>query len=382
MFTVRVVTTVRGFLRDLFDYHQNQTFVYDRKQIYESKSSYVRKLSSLIKLPLFNGLGAFQVLTCNVAENIAFSYNRFLKCNKPYVLYLENPLAPLHYSIGRNKALLSKIRLKKIMQNRNLRYIVCLSKACENTLPLYYNITENVAVEQIYPLVCRRLRIKPDDIKTKSGRKELKCLYISASFELKGGQDILAAFGKIENENIKLTIITKPDSISIEDMKIISNNSNRIALLDFNLSKDQLGQFYSDSNILLNPSRQDSFPLVILEAMKYGNAILSTDIYAIKEMVKQGENGYLVRPKYEFWNQDNLPNKAVWNHRRKTIYSRYVDETVVAFLTDKIKLLDRDRDALEALSQASYMKAATPPFSEDYIYKKWKTLFKQINIQG
>ncbi len=53
--------------------------------------------------------------------------------------------------------------------------------------------------------------------------------------------------------------------------------------------------------IFINPTRQDSFSLVVLEAIKSGNVIISSDLYAIPEMVIDDYNGYLVGPKYRIF---------------------------------------------------------------------------------
>jgi len=150
-----------------------------------------------------------------------------------------------------------------------------------------------------------------------------------------------------------------------------------IELYDFTLSKDELAAIYERANILLNPTRQDSFSLVTLEAMKYGNTVLSSDMYAIKEMIEDGKEGYLTRAKYDIWTSENLPNKKIWNHRKKTIYSSYVDENMVAFLVEKMSLLINDRELLSRLQVNAFIKATTGEFAEEYILDKWNELFNE-----
>ncbi len=128
----------------------------------------------------------------------------------------------------------------------------------------------------------------------------------------------------------------------------------------------------------MNPTRQDSFPLVVLEAMKAGNVVLATDLYAIPEMVVDGYNGYLTSPRYRFYNYDNLPNKLVWNNRKNTIYSDYVDGKIVEFLIDKLLYLNDRRYILEELAINSFVKANNKEYSNNAIINKWGHLFKSI----
>ena len=375
---IRFVSNARGFLKDLLSTnYKNLTFVYNEGKIYEANGKLKAEIAKLVKKPIFDCLGIFQVLTVDVTEDCVLSYNRFLHTNKPYVMYLENPLAPMHYSVDRSKSCISRMRLKRVFKNGNLKAIVALSKACESTIKEFYDVPESIKILNIYPYIKERRVISSELIEKKANNRELKLLYISSDFELKGGQDILKVFEKLD-DNIKLTIVTKIETISKKDRMFIEKKTDAITLYDFVLSKDELAELYIESNILLNPTRQDSFSLVTLEAMKYGNAILSTDMYALKEMVQDGQQGYLTKARYDIWTEKNLPNKPIWNHRRKTIYSSFIDDRVVDFLHKKIVELNNDRELLNNLEQSAYNKVTTGEFSEQYILEQWNTLFGEI----
>ena len=375
MITVKVVTSVRGFLKDLFDSEFSDISIsYSQGGLYETNSKLKEMGSKLIKNKLFNHLGIFNIVEADVQEAVALSYNRFLHTNKPYILLLENPLAPLHYAYGRNSTAVSKVKLNKVFTDKNLKAIVCLSDACRDTIRNYYD-TKNKKIVAIRPLVRTRFEVSETAIKEKAHSDVLQLLYVSSRFELKGGQDILSAFTSIENEKLKLKIICKRETIPEKDWEIISDHP-RIQFHEFNLSKDELAKEYNSSNILLNPTRQDSFSLVVLEAMKYGNAILSSFLYAIPEMVAEGEEGYLTNPKYLIWNENNMPNPYVWTHRDKTIYSSYVDHNMVDFLVEKIVYLMNNRDVLQRMELAAFRKANTDEFSEKGIIRRWEEVFR------
>lgn len=54
-------------------------------------------------------IGFIRYININTKEyDYLGSFNRFLKTNKPYFIYLENPTALYDYTIDRNKAFLAK----------------------------------------------------------------------------------------------------------------------------------------------------------------------------------------------------------------------------------------------------------------------------------
>ncbi|THF80836.1 glycosyltransferase family 4 protein [Cohnella fermenti] len=375
MKSVYVATKTRGFLSELFDSENSEIeFIYENKKMYETNSRKKMMLSKLIKSKLADQLGVIQRIKVNTnSSDIAFSYNRFLNSNVDYVIYLENPVALVHYSIDRSNTILGSLKLKKYFNDPHLKAIVCLSKACYETLGKYYDIPSRIKITQIYPLVNKNSLTSRGSIKEKCNDERVKCLYISSNFNLKGGREILAAFDKLKKiglDNIKLQIVTKLESVSAGLMLNIQSNKN-ISLFDFRFNKEELSQLYNDSCILLNPTRQDSFSLVVLEAMKSGNVIISTDLYAIPEMVQHNDNGFLTSPKYRFFNYDNMPNKQVWNDRKNTIYLDFIDTSVVEFLTDKLIYLNSDRIALFNMALRSLERSDQHGFNEKYIIKEW-----------
>ena len=133
-----------------------------------------------------------------------------------------------------------------------------------------------------------------------------------------------------------------------------------------------------NSTLLLHPTSDDSNSLTVLEAMKAGLPIISTKLYAIPEMVKDGVNGFLTEPKYAFFDNNNLPNPQVWDNRKKTIYSTKLDENIINFICSKVELLLLDRELLLKMSLNSLRLANTPPFDESTIISEWNKILEEI----
>jgi glycosyltransferase involved in cell wall biosynthesis len=62
------------------------------------------------------------------------------------------------------------------------------------------------------------------------------------------------------------------------------------------LSDAELERRYAACNIVVMPSRYESFGLVLLEAMRYGKPIVSSNVGGIAEVIRDGETGLLVPP--------------------------------------------------------------------------------------
>lgn len=379
---ILVATKSRGFLKELFDSDfKNIEFLYRKEKIYETNSKIKKIVSNILRSRIGNLFRIIQVIDMREKGqqmDIIFSYNRFLKTNKPYVIYLENPLALVHYSTSRPNSIFCKSKLNKLFTDKNLKSIVCMSEACYETLPIIYSIPKTVDIKRIYPLVPNEPPIE------KNFTDNLECTYISSAFYLKGGREILESHRLLNKgeHKIKLTIIARIDEIKHQDLDYIKNNSETIELLEFNLGKKELSDIYNRSHVILNVSRQDSFPMVVFEGIKHGNIILSSNLYAQTEMVDEGENGYQTDVKYRFFNKDNLPNPKVWNHRSKTIHSEFLDEEVVSFLIEKLKYLDLNRKEVEIMCNKSKMKSESLDFNSDKIHQEWSDLFEEIGRGG
>ncbi|GAA0861358.1 glycosyltransferase family 4 protein [Paraclostridium tenue] len=379
--SIYYASKLRGFIKHIVENPPTDIeYVYTENNFYETSSKFKLVLKKLLGGKIGDSLGL--ILKLNVDNNecdIVQTYNRFIKSSQNYIIMLENPTAIYHYSLNRSKTLLGKRKINTELNRGYLKSIVCTSKACYSTVDLLIQeMPESIIKEQIYPYVPDNTFINEKFISERSYSNELKCLFISSDFKLKSGCEVIEAFEKLNSSiNIELTIVTKKSSIPTDYLEKIKNIKN-INLLEFNLKYEELQSLYTSNMVLLHTTRQDSTPMVVLEAIKSGMVVLATDLYAIPEMVEDTVNGYLVKPKYRFFNENNLPNPNVWNNRKETIYSSYIDNNIVDFIYEKITYLSSNRDILEEMSKNSYEKATRGEFSESFIKKKWENLYKKI----
>lgn len=379
---IYIGSPVRGFFEHLFNFNEDKITFKKNEDSYELVSRKKMFLHKLAKSKLLTKLGFIhQVKVKNLSLEFdgVLSYNKFLKTNRPYCIYLENPYALVNYSLERPDSKITKLNIAKKFNDPNLKAIICASNACKETLTKVYSIPEKVIIDQIYPLIPDSKYTFPEIIKLKDD-DYLDCLFVASRFKVKGGYEIIELYNKLMEQQlfgVRFTIVTKIDDL---DQAVINNlkDKKNIRLIEFDLPFNELNNLYATHDILLNPTRMDSFSLVTLEAMKQGMAILASDLYAIPEMVTEEVNGYLLEPKFRFFNYNNLPNESVWNYREDTVLSDYIDEELVDKMYEKIKYMYFNRPIIREFQEKSYKISNVELFSSKLIFEEWTNLFNNI----
>lgn len=374
-------TKLRGFLRHMSQHMQDVTFV-DNGQYYEVSGLRSKMASKLIRSPLLDPVGLFQILKVSGKDCDCYgSFNRFLKTDKPYFLYLENPTALYHYTLGRIRFPAGRKRFAACLNDPNLKYIVCMSKACRDTFEkINMPLPERVKFTTIYPFITRNSRVNPEQIREKSDNETLECLFCvqGRRFLTKGGLDVLEACKNLWDKgyNIHLRVITKLSELDASTLSKLQA-CEAVTLHDFTLSYSELEEIYAGTNVLLQPSSDDSFGLTVLEAMKGGCAVVASDLYAFPEMVEDGGNGCLLEPKYRMFTKDNLPNPKCWKRWKKLMYSGKKDPAYIARIEKAVETLYMDRERLCQYSLRS-LELAKTKFGEDTICRQWKEVWDTL----
>ena len=291
-------TKLRGFFRHMS--HRISCVEFVESENYYETSTFLNKVKSkLIRHHALNLLGIFQIVHAKGKMCDAYgSFNRFLDADKPYFIYLENPLALYHYTIGRIGYKFGRERFRRCLYDPKLKYIACMSDACRDTFEkINMPLPEHIRMKTIYPYVPANPHISLEKIENKSKSEYMECLYCvqGSRFVSKGGLEILSAYENLRKKGVKihLTVITKISDLDV-DVKQRLLNSLGVSSHDFTYTYEELESVYANANVLLQPSSDDSFGLTVLEAMKGGCAVICSRMYAFPEMVEDGVNGYIV----------------------------------------------------------------------------------------
>jgi glycosyltransferase involved in cell wall biosynthesis len=167
---------------------------------------------------------------------------------------------------------------------------------------LYYDIEKYVYLEDVHfcpnGLPQSNGQVIPEKSIKKAGEL-VNILFLSNMMVEKGFLVLLDACKKLKNEGItfKCDFVGPWTEIRQKDFdKIVSDNGLEGLVnahgQQYNEAKEQ---FLRNADVFVLPTyyNNECFPLVILEAMKYGLPVISTFEGAISEMIVNGENGFV-----------------------------------------------------------------------------------------
>lgn len=173
------------------------------------------------------------------------------------------------------------------------RYIA-LGKKVEDMLVSIKIPKKNILTLQLARLPINRKIMEKS--KRKSNDKDLTFLFIGELTEIKGIDILLEAF-KIASDrstNLFLKVIGDGPMRAYCEKFIVDNDLN-IRLLGRSGHEKTLEEI-SLSDIIILPSRTESFGRVILEAFEFGKAVIASRVGGIPQLINDGENGILVKP--------------------------------------------------------------------------------------
>ena len=99
-------------------------------------------------------------------------------------------------------------------------------------------------------------------------------LFVGSGFKRKGVKEFLEILSKLENRNFKAFVIGKEKNIVY--YKNLSKKLNLANKIIFTGQRTDVDDFYTISDIFLFPTRYEPFGNVILEAMNFSNAVITT----------------------------------------------------------------------------------------------------------
>jgi len=123
------------------------------------------------------------------------------------------------------------------------------------------------------------------------GNSITRVIYVGRLIKAKGIQHIINVLGKIEMDNVLLSIVGSGNYEQY--LRKLAGASKRIEFLG-EKNKNQVRGLLAESEIFVNPSYSEGLPTSVLEAGAMECSVIATDAGGTKEIIKNGKNGFLI----------------------------------------------------------------------------------------
>jgi len=130
---------------------------------------------------------------------------------------------------------------------------------------------------------------------------KLNVLFVGRSEKRKGLRYLVGAYSKLawRYPNLRL-IVVGPGNPDSDSLRLIGERGLKDLIFTGNVPYADLPRYYRSAHIYCAPSTgQESFGIVLLEAMATGAPVVASQIAGYAAVIRHGANGYLVKPKDE-----------------------------------------------------------------------------------
>lgn len=187
------------------------------------------------------------------------------------------------------------------------------------------------------------LAVPPKKFIKNYNNDKIKILFVGSQnlpkdFEIKGGKEVFETFRILNKKYKNLELVVR--SYIPSRLKEKYSKSNKVKIIDQIVPWTVLDKEFKSADIFLFPSHHTP-GLAILDAMSYELPVVTTDVWANSEMVKNGQTGILVKPseKIKYFNADFIPS---WGEPKFTEKIRETDAGVIKQLVAAMTILIED----------------------------------------
>ena len=271
------------------------------------------KLIPLMFANKIANVGIFSIVKVIKTIKIAWQLICYLVKEKPDLIYFT--LSPVGFAFYRDAIFVFIVKLfrKKIIFHLHGKGIKTNSQNYFKAL-LYRGIFRGVDVIALSQSLCYdfekihsrgKLYILPNGIqeipykRMKRNHSKLNLLFISNLKLAKGILDMIEALGNLTLKNDLFSLKIVGDSVNVtkeELQSLIKKKGLQNVEILGGCYGEKKNKILEKSDVLIFPTKtkNECFPLVILEAMQFGLAIISTNNGAIPEMLDYGDAGLIV----------------------------------------------------------------------------------------
>ncbi|MDP1817341.1 MAG: glycosyltransferase family 4 protein [Leadbetterella sp.] len=170
--------------------------------------------------------------------------------------------------------------IHKFILHRFTKILVCSDFLKQNLIEVF-KIEERFIYKVLAPFDVNSLNIIP-----RESKKPLKVLFVGGEIKRKGADEIIKYFNNGRLKGINLTMVTNDRVADINGINFRPN-------IKFGTSEHS--EIFAQSDILLLPTRFDSYPMILGEAASAGLLIFTTSNALIaSEVTENNVNGFIL----------------------------------------------------------------------------------------
>ncbi len=196
---------------------------------------------------------------------------------------------------------------------------------------------------------------------------------IPGQFDLKGGKEVLEAFIQLRRKYNNLELVIRSDVP--QGIRDRCRGVDRIKVLDGIIPWQSLEREFKSADIFIFPAHT-STAMVILDAMSYELPVITTDVRANSELVKDGKTGFVIKKseKVPYYANGVVPQ---WGTPQFDKAIKQVDPKVVDELVEKTSILIENEALRREMGRAGRQEIETGKFSIERRNERLKTIFDE-----
>ncbi len=246
----------------------------------------------------------------------------------------------------------SKIRLflrRKMVQASDL--CITNNQAGKKYLVEVLNAEENRVLAKPYEVPASKSllgQFDDNEVSEPSLRRPV-FLFVGHLVRRKGLQLLLEACAVLHRQGYSnYTLLVIGDGSQREELEIFSENHNLEEHVKWlgRLNYDNLGNYFRRADVFVLPTLEDTWGMVVLEAMLFGKPILCSKWAGTAEMIIDGENGYVFDPhqpeklaELMYWFMNNLNSINVMGNKSRQIIANHTPELVSKSIADIVQII-------------------------------------------
>lgn len=243
--------------------------------------------------------------------------------------------------LGGDVTSLNKGFVKKLKANalKRAEYITVVSKDLKTELEKRYNVKD----VEIIPMGCDIKKFSPDNRREDCFDKNKKTiLFVGRLAEKKGAKYLIKAM-----KNIDANLVIVGDGPEKDNLVKYAQVVKEKVTFVGPKNKTELATMYASCDLFCVPSiiakdgDKDGLPVALVEAMASGAPVVGSNIGGIGEIIEDGKNGYLVRPK-DVEELSEKINKLLSDEDTRKMMSKNARETALKYDFEEIGKQYRD----------------------------------------